>query len=79
MCIQQLGLDDSTFSSIYHDKHKYLNLKICISLCRKLQKQHKQLSTWIVDEEGTVSELEIQEVKAEVEEVIITSVMFIQF
>lgn len=35
---------------------------------RKLQKQHKQLATWIVDEEGTVSELEIQEVKAEVEE-----------
>lgn len=33
-----------------------------------MQKQHKQLATWIVDEEGTVSELEIQEVKAEVEE-----------
>lgn len=54
-------------------------MKLCISLYRKLQKQHKQLATWIVDEEGTVSELEIQEVKAEVEEVIMTSVMFIQF
>ena len=36
---------------------------------RKLQKQHKQLSTWITDEEGTVSEVEILEVKAEVQEV----------
>lgn len=47
-------------------------------MCRKLQKQHKQLAAWIVDEEGTVSELEIQEVKAEVEEVIITSVIIFQ-
>ncbi|XP_022344687.2 protein SFI1 homolog [Crassostrea virginica] len=36
---------------------------------RKLQKQHKQLSTWITDEEGTVSEVEILEVKAEVQEI----------
>lgn len=77
MCIQQLGLDENIFLFIHHDIHNELNLKICISMCRKLQKQHKQLATWIVDEEGTVSELEIQEVKAEVEEVIMTSVMFI--
>lgn len=75
--IQHLGLYDNTFSFIYHDIQNELNLKICISLCRKLQKQHKQLATWIVDEEGTVSELEIQEVKAEVEEVITTYVILI--
>ncbi|XP_061186254.1 protein SFI1 homolog [Saccostrea echinata] len=35
---------------------------------RKLQKQHKQLSSWLDDEEGTVSESEIMEVKEEVRE-----------
>ncbi|XP_062588757.1 protein SFI1 homolog [Saccostrea cucullata] len=35
---------------------------------RKLQKQHKQLTSWLDDEEGTVSESEIKEVKEEVRE-----------